>query len=127
VSFGSYDPLSSANVDSAGYVGVTCLTLNLTPVTTAYTIALSAGNSGSFGSRRLNFGGNHLSYNLYTDSSRATVWGDGTGSSSVVSDSYTLAPGPGENRSYTAYARLPGHQNVPIGVYIDLIVVTVTY
>ena len=127
VSFGSYDALSPANTDSAGYVGVTCVTVNLTAVATAYTIALSAGSSGSFASRHLNFGGNRLDYNLYTDSSRTTVWGDGTGSSSVVSDSYMLSPGLGENRTYTAYARLPAHQNVPIGVYLDLVVVTVTY
>lgn len=85
----------------------------------SYTISLSAG-FGTFASRVMTGGASQLDYNLFTDSQRVTVWGDGTAGSTTVSATGTGA-------SYTVYGLIPARQNVPAGSYSDTITVTVTY
>lgn len=123
VAFGNYD--SSSNSDSTGTVTVSCFSLLLDSV--SYTIALSKG-SGQFSPRQLKSGSNTLNYNVYTTNARTTIWGNGTSSTSMVSDSYNIiiAITP-IVRSYTAYGRIPASQNVTSGTYTDTLDVTVTY
>src|SRR5690349_3398119 len=68
VAFGSYNVFSSTATDITGSVSVTCNR------TTAYTISLSTG-SGTYSSRSLKSGTNVLSYNLFVDVTRLTIWG----------------------------------------------------
>lgn len=124
VAFGGYNPLSAAATDSTGQVTVTCT--GIVSVSVSYTIKLSTGGSGTYSPRKLAFGAGVLDYNLYTNSSRTTVWGDGAAATSFISDSYALGL-LSVTRNYTAYARLPPLQNVAAGVYADTITVTVTY
>ncbi len=125
LSFGSYDPFSVVPVDSTGQVSVSC-TGGLVSVQVNYTIRLSAGSSGSFATRYMVQGANHLNYNLYTNSSRSIVWGDGTGGTSTVTDGYLVGLLT-VTRDYPVYGRLPAQQNVMPGLYTDTIVVTVDY
>lgn len=118
VAFGGYDPFSGASVDSTGTVTVTCLVVN------SYTIALSAGGSGSYTPRTLVNGGNILDYNLFVDAARSTIWGDGTGGTSISSGSIGILLLPND---HTIYGRIPGGQNPAAGSYSDTITVTVTY
>jgi len=113
VVFGTYDPFSSAALDSTGSVSVTCSS------STSYTIALSAGQ-GSFANRTLSSGAHLLAYNLYTDVLRTTVWGDGSGPTATVA-------GSGTSTSFNVYGRIPALQNAYIGSYTDAIVVTVNF
>lgn len=122
--FGSYNPLSSSPVTSTGQVTVLCTAV--TSISVSYTLSLSTGGSGSYADRQLSFGSSKLNYNLYTNSSRSIVWGDGTGGSSTVSDSYALAL-LSVSRSYTVYAGLPALQNVVAGAYSDTVTLTVNY
>ncbi len=124
-SFGVYDPLSGLASDSTSLVQVTCSAFILSG-SVAYEITLGTGQSGTYGARRLSQGSAELGYNLYTGADRSAVWGDGTGGSSSVSDSYSLAQSP-STRQYTIYGRVPGDQIVPAGTYTDMIVVTVIY
>ena len=56
-----------------------------------------------------------------------TVWGDGSGGSSAVTDSYLLGVG-GNARSYTAYAKLPAGQALAgAGTYTDTLIVTIAF
>ena len=71
-------------------------------------------------------GAGHLSYNLYTTAGHSAVWGDGSGSTTTVSDSYTLALIP-QTRHYTVFGQIPASQNVSAGGYLDVVVVTVVY
>lgn len=118
VAFGGYDPFSGASVDSTGTVTVTCLVIN------SYSVALSRGSSGSYSPRTLVSGGNALDYNLFLNSSRSTIWGDGTGGTGVISGSIGLLLLP---NNHTIYGRIPGGQNPAAGSYADTITVTVTY
>ncbi|HEX6376217.1 MAG TPA: spore coat U domain-containing protein [Allosphingosinicella sp.] len=113
VSFGAYDPLSSSPLDGVGNIAISC------DASTSFAISLSTG-AGSYAERRMSSGGAALTYNLYTDASRLTPWGDGSGGSSTVSMTGAAADIP-------VYGRMAAHQNVPAGAYADTIVVTITY
>lgn len=113
VAFGGYDTLSSSPTDSVGNVQVLCLT----PI--SFTVSLDAG-SGTYTQRIMTGGADQLGYNLYTDASRVTVWGDGLGATSSVSATGVTVDLP-------VYGRIPAQQNVPANSYGDTITVTVSY
>jgi spore coat protein U-like protein len=119
VGFGTYDWQSAVSDDSAGSVSINCTGEGflLFP-----TVSLSTGSSGSFASRRMTNGASNLQYNLYTDSARTSVWGNGSAGSSTVSVPVFFGSG-----SRTIYGRMPIGQQVPSGTYSDTIVVTVEY
>lgn len=113
VSFGSYDTLSAQPVDGVGNISVRC------DAEASFSISLGSG-SGTFSARVMPSGANVLEYNLYTDPSRLTVWGDGTSGTSTVSGAAATA-------DVAVYGRIPARQNVPAGTYSDVVVVTLTY
>lgn len=120
VSFGSVNVLSGTNVDATGGISVTC--------TSGTAWAASANEGGGTGAtindRKMTSGSNLLSYDLYTDSARTTIWGDGTtGNGSTITGT-----GSGSAQASTIYARVPsGQSSVPAGSYSDSVTVTVTY
>ena len=119
LAFGAVNPLSGSDVDASGGITVTCT--NGTGWTAA--AGVGAGSGASFASRRMTAGANLLSYNLYTDAARTSVWGDGTGSTAQFSNT-----GSGVAQAVTVYGRVPsGQVTVPPGSYADTVSVTVTY
>ena len=118
VAFGVYSPFSAVPADTAGTLRVTC-----DAVTVGYTVLLSAGGAGSYSPRRLSGGGYALSYNLYIDPLRTTVWGDGSGGTASVTGAFAL---PGAT-DHTVYGRVPAGQNVGAGAYADTITVTINF
>ena len=84
---------------------------------------ISSGNSGTSLQRRMANGGSFLNYNLYTSSSRSTVWGDGSSGTGVV----TFGVKPQTNYVLPVYGRIPPLQNVPKGPYSDVVMVTITF
>lgn len=113
VAFGSYDVFSYQSVDSTGNISVTC------DVATAYSISISPG-TGSYATRSMANGPHRLNYNLFTDATRTTVWGDGTSGSGVVAGNGTMA-------NHTVFGRIPARQNLHIGAYSDNLTVTLTF
>ena len=125
LAFGNYNEFAAAPTDSAGNVGVTCS--GLAGEAVAYSIALSAGGGGAFGSRRMRSpAGSVLGYNLYTTPARVIVWGDGNAGSAAVSDAYVLG-GAAVTRNYPVYGRTFARQKAPVGIYSDSIVVTLNF
>lgn len=119
IAFGSVNPISGANVDASGGITVTCT--NGTGWTAA--AGVGTGTGASFTSRRMKNGSNLLSYNIYTDSARSSVWGDGSGSTATIGNT-----GTGSAQSVTVYGRVSsGQTSVPPGDYADTVSVTVTY
>lgn len=129
VAFGAYDPLSGGNRDSTGSVTVECTRSLFSAFTVNYEVRLNAGNRGSFTPRAMNAGADTLEYNLYTDPTRTTIWGDG--SSGTVSQSgslsWVLFQFGTKTQTFTTYGRIFGAQFVPAGTYSDTITVTVLY
>jgi spore coat protein U-like protein len=125
VSFGSYNPLSPLNTDATGTVTVTCS--GLLSVLVSYEVLLSRGGAGSYTPRRMAGGSNTLDYNLYTNITRTTIWGDNTGGSSRVTGSILVQLLVPTSNLHTIYGRIPAQQNVAAGTYADSITVTVNY
>lgn len=117
VVFGIYDPLSDQTVESVGDIDIYC------EETASYTLSLSTGGGSSFSPRVLTSGSDSLQYNLYTDATYQVVWGDGSGSTQVISG--TAEAGMTERES--VYGSIPARQNVYAGDYQDTIVVTIQY
>lgn len=122
INFGSVDPMSDNLATST--VTLTCdVSGSYNPY--VQTIKLSTG-SGSYTTRTLISGTNTLEYNIYTDSARSIVWGDGTSSTSTGSVSFGTA-GNNQAASATLYGKIPSKPNVVPGTYTDSITATVTY
>jgi spore coat protein U-like protein len=120
LAFGNYDPGTGTDVTANASLTVSCALVleNLPP----FTVSLSQGASGSFSNRTLTFGGTKLNYNLYTDGTLLTVWGDGTSGSQTVS--YNSG---GRSVTLTVHGKLTKSQFVTPGIYSDTITATVTY
>ncbi|MGE0180024.1 MAG: spore coat U domain-containing protein [Sphingomonas sp.] len=119
LAFGSVNVIGGGNVDGSGGLTVTCTS------GTAWSAAagVGAGTGASFASRRMTAGSNQLGYNLYTSSGYSTVWGDGTGGTSLLSGT-----GTGGAQSVAVYGRVgSGQASVPAGSYADTVAITVTY
>lgn len=123
VGFGVYNPFSGSSLDSTGTVTVSCFGV----LGGVFQVALSTGGSGTFSPRRMASGANTLSYNLYVDSSRTQIWGDGSGGTSIQSlNCILLCLGIPQN--FTVYGRIPASQTgTHSGTYGDTITVTVTF
>jgi len=115
VDFGTYNPLGRQDHDSAGNISVNC------DAGIAYSIALSPG-AGVGGARAMRSGANVLNYNLFTDPTHLSMWGDGSGGKAIVAGS-----GTGSVTNVPVYGRVPGSQSVPSGSYADDIVITVNF
>ena len=126
VSFGVYNAQNAAPADGLGTVSVQCTT-NKSSESASVSLQLTAG-SGTFATRTLVSGANQLSYNLYTNSARTIVWGNGTSGTSTVTDSYSLQSTSSVNRNYTVYGRMPAQQTGSSpGTYSDTVTVTLAF
>lgn len=137
VAFGTFSPLGGGSAaDTAGQVQVTCNLTdpdafpNGTNVRFNYAVSLSGGQSGNVADRRLGSLGTQTRYDLYLNSARTTVWGDGTGGSSTIQGSILIPasnPTP-KTDTHAVYARIPaGQQLATPGFFVDNIVVTVSW
>jgi spore coat protein U-like protein len=120
LAFGSYDPVvanASANLDGTGTVVVAC--------TKGATATIGLGNGGNFsgGARRMADGvSNFLSYEVYHEAARTTVWT--TSGGGLLSTG--VAPSKAA-RNFTVYGRVAADQDVPAGNYSDTVVATVNF
>ena len=116
LAFGAYDPVvanASANLDQTSTITVAC-----TKGASA-SVALDNGGNFSSGRRMTDGSSNFLTYEIYSNAGRTTVWN----SSAPVS--YTAASKAAS--SLTVYGRVAGGQDVPAGSYSDTVVATITF
>ncbi|UAJ10467.1 Csu type fimbrial protein [Glacieibacterium megasporae] len=115
--FGTINLIGASPNDNTSLVTVTC-----TPGT-AYNVGLD--NGANFGTTRRMKSATaavYVPYNLYSDTLRATPWGNTVGTNTV---SGTAAVTP---TVLTVYGRVPGGTTpVPTDTYLDLVTVTITY
>jgi spore coat protein U-like protein len=116
VSFGAYQRTLTLN--GSGTVYVNCrLTSGQGQTGVPYSIAMSTGQSGTYMMRTLSTSSAAtLQYNLYTDSSYSSVWGDGSGGTGVVSG---VLLGTSFSRTHPIYGRISAIQNTPKGSFSD--------
>ena len=113
ISFGTYNPLSASPVDGTGSFVIACTDsggVKNKTTTIAYTVTLSGQALRQMAPPS---GTDRLNYNVYTDSLRSSIWGDGTNTTSVITGTIAV---PGKATASTApityYGRIVGAQDV---------------
>ena len=122
VDFGSYNVLQTGAQDTVSSITVDCN--DVPPVTVTISIGPSP-NSGGFDPRKMKLSGGSefINYNLFIDSGRTQIWGDGTGNTFTSSKMvFKRAPWIA-----TVYGRIPPSQNVLIGSYNETLTVTIVW
>lgn len=122
VAFGTYSPTSATPHNGVGGVRTDCRH-NDSPSG----ISIGTGGSGSYTTRRMINGSSQLQYNLFSDASRTTVWGNGSGGTVTVSPPISQSIGQRRIREAVIYGRIPARQNVRAGTYSDTMFVTVSF
>ena len=122
IAFGAYDPFSATPLDQTGTVSINCTK------GTSGVISLNLGANASGSTRRMQdtgATGNYLTYEIYNNSTRTTVWN--------TTNTVTLGPSASKNTALTAtaYGRVTVGQDPQAGGggvnYQDTIVATVTF
>ena len=119
VNFGTVPSDVQTPIDATGTLTVDCTT------NVGYAVSLNAGMApgATVTTRQMQNGTALLSYALYSNSARTTIWGDGTGGSVEVSGT-----GNGNQQLLTVYGRIPANQtDLAAGSFSDTITATVTY
>lgn len=123
VNFGNYSPFSTEATTGLGKITVNCVAQTAGQV--SYTISLNTGR-GRFLNRAMVLDSRRLQYNLYTDSAYQFIWGDGTVGTNVVNDDYSIIKG-NNSKTYPVFGKIPAAQNIRVGVYTDILTLTVDY
>jgi spore coat protein U-like protein len=115
--FGAYNAQSGTPL-----TGTTLLRATCTP-NTSYNLGLNAGTSpgATVNTRKMVSGASNLNYQLYSNSSHTTIWGNTTGTDTVTGTGTGLAV------DHTVYGSIPAAQKVAAGNYADTITVTIYY
>jgi spore coat protein U-like protein len=119
VNFGSYNVFSASPNDATGQITFRCSP----PLPPLVTIQLDKGGASSFNPRQMRQGSEILNYNLYLDSTRSTIWGDGTGGSQA----YTQSNPPASSQNANVYGRIPAGQDVSAGSYGATVTATIFF
>jgi len=118
LNFGAYSSFDTAPTDATGQFIFTC-----SDVQGPVTIRLSTGVANSFTPRQMALGTARLNYNLYIDTARTQIWGDGTGGSSLR----TLTPVNNAPTTLDIFGRISPRQFIPAGNYADTITITIQF
>jgi spore coat protein U-like protein len=119
LAFGNYTGASAVNFSST--LQINCaIPIDVLPV---FTLGISAGASGTATQRYMNASGQHLKYNIYSNSLGTAILGDGLNGAPTLGYAGLLSIGT----SFTAYGVIPAGQYVTPGPYSDTITITVSY
>ncbi len=120
VSFGSYNVFAGSADDGTGQITYRCTGPRPPLVHTRYRKLVNRG----FTPRQMRKGSEALNYNLYLDSTRSTIWGDGTGGTQVYSQAN---PPNGRNIVLSVFGRIPASQDVSAGTYSATVTATIFF
>jgi spore coat protein U-like protein len=125
LAFGAYEPLSgAAAVNGTGTVTVACTSgLTGAVVTLGQGLHAAGGSTDAVPLRQMQNGGTaKLTYKLYSDSGRTTVWGN------TAATGLAASTGTGTNQNLTVYGTIDSGQNtLQAGSYADTVVATITF
>lgn len=120
VNFGTYNVFATSADDATGQITYRCTS----PRPPLVTIQLDKGGAPSFNPRQMSRGSEKLNYNLYRDSTRSTIWGDGTGGTQAYS---RTSPPLNSNINLPVYGRIPAGQDVSAGAYSNTVTATISF
>lgn len=115
--FGDYNPIDASHLDAQTTLSVTCTS------GTGYHVAMSLGDGSgaSMATRYMTYNSDQLSYTLYQNSQRTTLWGVPGGANRLA------GTGDGMPDTIDVFGRIQMQQAVPAGHYTDTITVTVQW
>jgi spore coat protein U-like protein len=119
VVFGTYNVFSAAPVDSTGTIAYRC-----NGGARGVMITMTRGQSVAFVPRELQKGLETLSYNLFRDAARTSIWGDFSAGTSAYIDTN---PPNNQDIAVTVYGRIPPGQDISAGSYSDTVTVEVNF
>ena len=110
--------LLTSPIDATATLAVRCTNND------AYRIRLDGGRYGTVAQRFMqrNGGTQRIPYALYTNSTRTTPWGDGTGGTN-----FFTATGTGNIQTVTVYGRVPAQAAPVPGTYSDTVTATIEF
>jgi spore coat protein U-like protein len=119
VNFGNYNVFDGSALDSTGSITYRCNSR-----ASNITVALTRGGSSTFNPRRMFKGAEVLTYNLFQNAARTSVWGDGTSGTAVYS---RANPPNNSNVNLTVYGRVPAGQDVSAGTFSDTVTAIINF
>lgn len=123
VAFGNYDALSVTPTDATGSVDVTCSVGSLPKIWLGQGLNSDTGSTAAAPVRRMiNGATNFLSYQLYQEVLRTSVWGATNASSPAALPAVGITA-----VTSTIYGRVPINQTSTTGAYADTVVATVNF
>lgn len=131
LNFGKYNEYRPRNAN--GTVSLTCRRVGRGPKIesrlVSYQVSLSRGHSHSYYQRHMReISGKHtLRYNIYLDSGRRIVWGDGSQGTGVASGTVRVLRLKPTRERVRMYGRMPARQNAWAGMYMDVVRVNVNF
>lgn len=127
LAFGAYDVFNPVSLDSSASLVITCSRVG-GPPGSVVSIAIGPSTSGGItGDRRMQVPGaaDFLSYNLFRDATRTSVWGNIAGVDTFVQA--INVPNRGTAQVFaTMFGRIFAGQDVRSGNYTDTVLVTVS-
>ncbi len=127
VAFGAYDPVTTnsatgTDLDGTGSVGIKCSPGN------GLSISIDSGVNASGNQKRMQgpsgTSSAFLNYDLYSESTRTTTWGNGSNGASALAISTSTNA---SERTFTVYGRVPKGQDVNVGSFSDTVQATVNF
>ena len=120
MTFASYDPTLAEDSNAEATIDSTCTSGGAAVITMGQGQGGHTDSSDTSPERQMTAGSEKLEYEVYSDSGRATEWGN----TSATGVSVT---GTGSAQSLTAYGTITGLQQVSAVSFTDSVTVTVTY
>jgi len=128
VAFGSYDPTDLTDLNGTGTVTLFCTNGTAGYVTLGQGVNPDTGSSDDVPVRQMAGGAGgtgRLTYHLYSENTRTTVWGN-TGTTGLDD------AGDGTSHDLTVYGQIPARQSTAtagtgVTAYSDTVVATVTF
>lgn len=120
VNFGTYNVFAASPDDATGQITYRCTA----PRPPLVRIHLDKGGAPTFNPRQMRRSSETLDFNLYLDSTRSTIWGDGTGGTQA----YTRSNPPlNQNINVSVFGRIPAGQDVSAGSYSATVTATIFF
>jgi spore coat protein U-like protein len=119
INFGTYNVFQGTPDDADGQITFRCTTFEI-----FVRIELDRGGAPSFNPRQMRQGSEILTYNLYRDASRNTIWGDGSGGTQDYRQLFVPA---NQNINVPVYGRIPAGQDVSAGTYTNVVTATISF
>ena len=125
ISFSNYDPVVANNttpLDANGAVTVACTAGATTTIGMGQGANQAGASTAAMPLRQMASGAHRVRYDLYQDSTHATIWGDVGATSAMTYNSTSMAA-----QTFPIFGRMPAGQDVQTGAYTDTVTATIQF